>query len=216
LEPGSRAISINVDQESGVSRLIRPGDCVDVILTQVIDKADLDKADLVHRAHRMLSEIVLHKVRVVAIDQEIMQGGTANNAAGNNAPANNAAANTAPAGKMTVSLQLAPEQVKKITVAEQLGKLSLAIRSAGDQQDTDTGTVLSTDVSPEIARQSATVKVYRGDKVTEYPVKRQDPAGAGTVRSTDGSREIVRQGAIVVVKAGDQAKEYSVELPEKQ
>ena len=217
LEPGSRAISINVDQESGVSRLIRPGDCVDVVLTQVIDKADLDKADLVHRAHRTLSETVLHKVRVVAIDQEIMQGGPANNVPANNAPANNAPANNAPAGKVqTVSLQLAPEQVKKITVAEQLGKLSLAIRSAGDQQDTDTGTMLSTDVSPEIARQSATVKVYRGDKVTEYPVKRQDTGSTGTMRSTDVSPEIARQSATVVVKAGDQAKEYSVELPEKQ
>ena len=217
LEPGSRAISINVDQESGVSRLIRPGDYVDVVLTQVIDKADLDKADLVHRAHRTLSETVLHKVRVVAIDQEIMQGGPANNAPANNAPANNATANNAPAGKVqTVSLQLAPEQVKKITVAEQLGKLSLAIRSAGDQPDTDTGTMLSTDVSPEIARQSATVKVYRGDKVTEYPVKRQDAGSTGTMRSTDVSPEIVRQSATVVVKAGDQAKEYSVELPEKQ
>ena len=217
LEPGSRAISINVDQESGVSRLIRPGDCVDVVLTQVIDKADLDKADLVHRAHRTLSETVLHKVQVVAIDQEIMQGGPANNVPANNASANNAPANNAPAGRVqTVSLQLTPEQVKKITVAEQLGKLSLAIRSAGDQQDTDTGTMLSTDVSPEIARQSATVKVYRGDKVTEYPVKRQDTGSTGTMRSTDVSPEIARQSATVVVKAGDQAKEYSVELPEKQ
>ena len=77
-----------------------------------------------------------------------MQGGPANNAT---------------AGKVahTVSLQLAPEQVKKITVAEHLGKLSLAIRAAVEQQDTaDTGTMFSTDVSPEIARQSATVKVY--------------------------------------------------------
>jgi pilus assembly protein CpaB len=218
LKPGSRAISIKFDQESGVSRLIRPGDYVDVVLTQVIDKADLDKADLVHRAYRTLSEIVLHKVLVVAIDQEIVQGGPANNAPANNAPANNAPANNATAGKaQTVSLQLAPEQVKKITVAEQLGKLSLAIRSAGDQQDTgDTGTMLSTDVSPEMARQSATVKVYRGDKVTEYPVKRQDARSAGTMRSTDVSPEIIRQSATVVVKAGDQAKEYSVELPEKQ
>ena len=76
--------------------------------------------------------------------------------------------------------------------------------------------MLSTDVSPEIARQSATVKVYRGDKVTEYPVKRQDAGSTGTMRSTDVSPEIARQSATVVVKAGDQAKEYSVELPEKQ
>ena len=80
----------------------------------------IEKADL---AHGTLSETVLHNVRIVAIDQEIVQGGPANNAT---------------AGKVahTVSLQLAPEQVKKITVAEQLGKLSLAVRSAVEQQDT--------------------------------------------------------------------------------
>jgi pilus assembly protein CpaB len=196
LAPGSRAISINVDPESGVSGLIWPGDYVDVVLTQASDKADL--------AHRALSETVLHNVRIIAIDQEIVQG----------APANNAAA-----GKTvrTVSLQLAPEQVKKITVAQHLGKLSLAIRAAVDQQDTaDTGTMLSTDVSPEIARQSATVKVYRGDKVTEYPVKHRDTENTGTMLSTDVSPQIARQSATVVVNAGDKVKEYSVKLQGRQ
>ena len=68
------------------------------------------------------------------------------------------AANNAAAGKVahSVSLQLAPEQVKKIAVAKELGKLSLAIRSAVEQQDTaDAGTMFGCDVSPEIARQSA-------------------------------------------------------------
>jgi pilus assembly protein CpaB len=161
LAPGSRAISINVDAEAGVSGLT-PGDYVDVVLTQESDKADL--------AHRVLSETVLHNVRIIAIDQEFVQGGAANNAtAGKGGAANNATA-----GKRTVSLELAPEQVKKITVAQHLGKLSLSIRAAVDQQDTaDTGTMLSTDVSPELARQSATVVVKAGDKVKEYVVKRR-------------------------------------------
>src|SRR4051794_30908424 len=38
LEADKRAISIEVDAESGVSRLIWPGDHVDVVLTQEIDK----------------------------------------------------------------------------------------------------------------------------------------------------------------------------------
>ena len=110
LAPDTRAISIKVDAESGVSGLIWPGDYVDVVLTQVIDE---DRCSRV----APLSETVLHNVRIIAIDQEIVQGGPANNAT---------------AGKVaqTVSLQLAPEQVKKITVAEHLGKLSLAVRAA--------------------------------------------------------------------------------------
>jgi pilus assembly protein CpaB len=150
LAPGTRAVSINVDAESGVSGLIWPGDHVDVVLTHTIDKADL--------AHGTMSETVLHDVRIIAIDQEIVQGGKADNGT---------------AGKVThtVSLQLAPEQVQKITVAGQLGKLSLAMRAAVEQPDNGkSGTTFGGDVSPEIARQSETVVVYAGDKVKEYSV----------------------------------------------
>jgi pilus assembly protein CpaB len=148
LAPGRRAVSINVDPESGVSGLIWPGDHVDVVLTHVIDKEDL--------AHGTLSETVLRDIRIIAIDQEIVQGGKADNAT---------------AGKVThtVSLELAPEQVQKITVAQQVGKLSLAMRAAVEQRDAgESGTTFSGDVSPEIARRSATVVVYAGDKVKEY------------------------------------------------
>ena len=105
LKPGTRAISINVDAESGVSSLIRPGDYVDVVFTQEIDKADLDKADLAHRAYSTLSETVLHNVRIIAADQEIVQG----------EPANNAPANNATAGKPVhpVSLELDPGGSRK-------------------------------------------------------------------------------------------------------
>jgi pilus assembly protein CpaB len=63
LAPGSRAISINVDAESGISGLIWPGDYVDVVLTQVTDKADL--------AHRALSETVLPNVRIIAMTRRL-------------------------------------------------------------------------------------------------------------------------------------------------
>ena len=117
LAPDTRAISINVDPESGVSGLIWPGDYVDVVLTQMNDKTDA-------RAW-LAGETVLHNVRIIAIDQDIVQGAQANNAA---------------AGKdtHTVSLQLTPEQVKKIAVAKDLGKLSLAIRAAVDTREAST------------------------------------------------------------------------------
>src|SRR5262245_8336458 len=158
LAPDSRAISIKVDAESGVSGLIWPGDYVDVVVTHVHDKADPAKG--------ALSETVLHNVRIVAIDQEIVQGGSANN----NAKAGNVA--------KTVSLQLAPEQVKKITVAGELGKLSLAVRAAVDQQDT--------------ADADTTVAVYAGDKVKKYSVKKHDTGSTGARISANVSPEIVR------------------------
>src|SRR6516165_4016055 len=97
LAPDSRAISIKVDEESGVSGLIRPGDRVDVVLTQVFEKAD--------PARRALSETVLRNVRAIAIDQDIAEGGR---------PVNTALGKVA----QTVSLELTQEQVKKITVAK--------------------------------------------------------------------------------------------------
>ena len=195
LEPGTRAISIKVDAESGVSGLIKPGDYVDVVLTQVAEKADL--------ARRALSETLLHNVRIIAIDQEIVQGGRTNNA-------------TAAKVAQTVSLQLAPEQVKRIAVAKHLGTLSLAMRSAVELRDTaDSRTISSCDVSPEIARQnaiagqSAAVVVYGGGKVQEYSVRKQD----STV-GCDVSPKIARQSETVVVHAADEVE--AVKPPEKQ
>jgi pilus assembly protein CpaB len=134
LAPGRRAVSINVDTESGVSDLISPGDHVDVVSTQVIEKAGAGQ--------QTVSETVVHNVRIIAIDQEVAQGGPANNAA---------------AGKAThtVSLEVAPKQVEKITVAKQVGKLSLAaVEQPGEAGATFT-----------------TVVVNAGDKVKEYSVK---------------------------------------------
>lgn len=178
LAPDSRAISIKVDEESGVSGLIRPGDHVDVVLTQVFEKVDL--------VRRALSETVLGNVRVIAIDQEIVQG---------------ARPISGMAGKQTqtVSLELTQEQVKKVSVAKQIGTLSLAVRAAVDQWDkADTGAMSSCDVSPELARQYAiaaqrtAVVVHSGGEVKQYTVRRQDE---DALISCDGSSEVVRQTA---------------------
>ncbi|RXG98257.1 Flp pilus assembly protein CpaB [Bradyrhizobium zhanjiangense] len=187
LAPDSRAISIKVDEESGVSGLIRPGDYVDVLLTQVFEKAE--------PARRALSETVLGNVRVIAIDQEIVQGGrTISSVAGKQA--------------QTVSLELAPDQVKKITVARQLGTLSLAVRAAVEQWDTaDTGAMSSCDVSPEIARQNAiagrtaAVVVHAGGQVKQYSVRKQDSGDGDTMVNCDGP-EVSRRGTTMMVQAG--------------
>ncbi|MHC2463536.1 Flp pilus assembly protein CpaB [Bradyrhizobium embrapense] len=189
LAPDSRAISIKVDEETGVSGLIRPGDNVDVVLTQVFEKANL--------ARRAVSETVLSNVRVIAIDQEIAQGGR---------PVSNAVV-----GKtaQTVSLELKPDQVKKVSVAKQLGTLSLVIRAAAEQWDkADTGATSSCDVSPELARQSAVagqstmVAIYTGSEVKQYSVRKQD-LDDDALASCDGATEVDRQTPAVV---GDASK----------
>ena len=156
LAPDSRAISINVDAASGVSGLIWPGDYVDVVLTQESTTAG-EKKNPDHQ-HGTLSETVAHNVRIVAIDQEIAQGGSASNA-------------TAGRVARTVSLQLAPGQVKKVIVAAELGKLSLAVRSAVDRRDTG-----DTD---------ATVVIYARNSGTKYSVRKDDAGNTRTALIDD-------------------------------
>jgi pilus assembly protein CpaB len=153
LGAGMRAISVGVDPVSGVAGLIWPGDHVDVLLTQQLNKEPAGK--------RVLSETVLSNVRVIAIDQEIVQG---------------APAGTSQAGKIarTVTLEVTPEQAAKVTVAEELGRLALAIRAAEER----TGpallarqTTFGADVSPALSRTDVpvgqTVQLIEGAKRTD-------------------------------------------------
>lgn len=193
LAPDSRAISLKVDEESGVAGLVRPGDHVDVVLTQVFEKAD--------PARRAMSETVLRNVRIIAIDQEIVQGGRGLNAVTGKLP-------------QTVSLELTQEQVKKVTVAKQLGTLSLAVRAAIDQWDKgDTGSISSCDVSPELARQNAiagqrtAVVVHSGGEVRQYTVRKQDAEDSDAAVSCDGSEAAARTASAIG---------YVAKLPEKR
>ena len=188
LAADSRAISIKVDEESGVSGLIRPGDHVDVVLTQVFEKAD--------PARRALSEMLLRNVRIIAIDQEIVQGGrSASSMAGKSA--------------QTVSLELTPDQVKKITVAKQLGTISLAVRAAVEQWETaDTGAISSCDVSPELARQSALagqsapIAVYSGGEFKQYSVRKQGSEDWDAIADCGGMSDLLGSTATAMDDAG--------------
>jgi pilus assembly protein CpaB len=193
LAPDTRAISINVDMESGVSGLIWPGDYVDVVLIQTSDRND--------RARPALSEILVQNVRIIAIDQEIVAGVSGANAL---------------AGKLThsVSLQLSPEQVKKINLAKDLGKLSLAVRSAVEVKDTaDTGAVFASDVSPAIAcqnaiaRQFTTVVVYAKGKHSAYTVRKQRIEDAEPASGCAGYPEMAPASAALAGADGEKAKE---------
>lgn len=156
LQPGTRAVSIGVDAVSGVAGLIWPGDHVDVVLTQELKNASI--------AHRVLSETIMRNVRVIAIDQEMVQGPPASN--------------NPSAGKLvhTVTLQVTPGQVQKIAVASHLGKLSLDIRAAIDRTGGKVeATTYSANVSPALARAATpsgtTVTVVEGDKSREVVFK---------------------------------------------
>jgi pilus assembly protein CpaB len=109
LEPGMRAVTIAVDNTTGSAGLIWPGDRVDLILTQSIHEASLPLG------RQVAAETVLSNARVIAIDQQIIQGA---------APANSDNA------QRTVTLEVTEQEAQRISVAIRLGRLSLSVRSA--------------------------------------------------------------------------------------
>jgi pilus assembly protein CpaB len=116
LGTGMRAVTVGVDPVSGTAGLIWPGDRVDVVLTQSLDEKDqpLDR--------RVSGETVLTNLRVIAVDQQLVQGGQG-------AQANPTAVATA---NRTVTLEATTFDVERVAVASRLGRISLVVRSAAD------------------------------------------------------------------------------------
>ncbi len=159
LAPGTRAVSIGVTAITGVAGLIWPGDHVDVILTQELAPGPERKGRVVS------SETVLANVRIIAVDQDIAQGGrTTATAAGHVGT--------------TVTLQTTVDQAERLAVAGQLGHLSLAVRASENGQatnDTAGASVSGTDVSQALSKASIStgshMQVIEGGQRSEVTFK---------------------------------------------
>ena len=138
IRPGMLAETIGVDAVSSVGGLLWPGDHVDAILTQQLDDKSLPNGQ------RLSADIILRNVRLVAIDQQLVQGA----APGGSAPI-----------PRTVTIEISPKDAPRLAVAIKLGQISLAVRGA---PSTDamaatvaadahpSGTVWAGDVSPAL------------------------------------------------------------------
>jgi pilus assembly protein CpaB len=151
LSPGMRSVSISVDAAAGEVDLIWPGDRIDLILTQTVGDAAAPAG------RRIASETVLRGVRVIAIDQQIVQGAASGGADGK---------------ARNVTMEVTSEQAERISVATHLGRLSIAVRSA-DQAAPEAAaavprTTWASDVSPALRADapkdtSFTMRVFAGN-----------------------------------------------------
>jgi pilus assembly protein CpaB len=105
LSPGARAIAIPVATGGASTGLLSPGDRVDVILTQTF-KNDPPLT------RRSVGETVVEDLRVLAVDT-----------------ADAKSTRTSSGFGRTVTLEVTSQQAAKISVATELGKLSLVLRS---------------------------------------------------------------------------------------
>lgn len=151
LAPGTRAVTVGVDAITGSAGLIWPGDRVDLILTQTIQSASLPIG------RRVAAETVLADVRVIAIDQQLVQGASD--------------ASASDGRERTVTLEVMQDQAERVSVAIRLGRLSLAVRSAesvpGPQLASAPNTTWAADVSPALGAETApavpnTIRVFQG------------------------------------------------------
>lgn len=107
LPKGMRAISVNVSAETGAGGFILPNDRVDVLLTRKVDDGSNQKA--------ASTETVLTNVRVLAIDQTFRPKGDDDK--------------EFVVADKTATLELDPRQAEVISMTQDVGQLSLALRS---------------------------------------------------------------------------------------
>ncbi|MFO1036213.1 MAG: Flp pilus assembly protein CpaB [Geminicoccaceae bacterium] len=150
LRTGNRAISIGVDQVTGSSGLIWPGDHVDLILTQEMD------AGAVAPGRRVVGETILSDVRVIAVGTQIVRDA-------------NDQVDTPTA--RTVTLEVTPDQAERVAVATRLGSISLAVRASDGKPDPvppSTEPVFGADVSTALTAPAPAIatrmRVIQGDE----------------------------------------------------
>jgi len=114
LGPGMRAVTISVSAQSGVAGFVFPGDRVDLMLTQDVPGGG-DGPPL--RA----VETFIRNIRVLATDQRTDKSEDDNG-------------KTIVVQTSNVTLEATPKIAEKIAVAQNIGRLSLALRSIADNK----------------------------------------------------------------------------------
>jgi pilus assembly protein CpaB len=158
LEPGSKAVTLRVDDVRGVAGFVLPGDRVDVVLIRSESRASGQTENS--------SDILVQYVKVLAVDQianERQEQATVAKA---------------------VTLEVSTEDAQKILLASNVGRLSLILRQAGQAQleaakrvtDVDLGGPVIVPARPPVKRNQdiAIVDIVRGSKRESYSIQRMN------------------------------------------
>ncbi|MGH8795734.1 MAG: Flp pilus assembly protein CpaB [Caldimonas sp.] len=118
VEPGSRALTIPVDESNAAAGLISPGDYVDLLLVTRPDEPGSTAS----------VRPLLQAVRVVATGQKLQRESVSETTDGDGQAAGVSYA--------TVTLRLPPEDAERVLVAQHMGELSVLLRPSGDSTAT--------------------------------------------------------------------------------
>src|SRR2546426_2965672 len=111
IEPGTRAISVQVNEISGVSGFIQPGTRVDVLFTRVFSSGDA------------ATTTIMQNVKVIAYGRQLDPG---------------AKVDPRDSSRPTVAtLLVSQEQAERLVLAQQRGRVQLALRNGLDDEITE-------------------------------------------------------------------------------
>ncbi len=162
---GNRAITVRVNDVVGVAGFALPGNYVDVIVnTQEPGKSD---------AQQSISKIVLEKILVLAVAQQVNRD------------------DTAPKVVNAVTLEVTPDQAEKLDLARSVGTLSLVLRNQVDADTLATAgatklTLLGASAPVPASAPVAAPQPTRVKYVSRAPVKRDC---IGVLSGVSGSQE---------------------------
>lgn len=161
IPPGKRAVTIAVNDVSGVGGMIRPGDHVDVMAT-------FDQGT----AGDFIGDVVLQDIQVLAVNRDLEAGLSESNAK-----------DKKEAGKTaTVTLAIDASYVHHLAVAEDRGKLRLALRPFMDEA----GFILTQPVAArELAGRAAPAQQT---VVDQQPAKPVEPLPGKTIQVIRGAK----------------------------
>ncbi|MCH2547667.1 MAG: Flp pilus assembly protein CpaB [Alphaproteobacteria bacterium] len=182
LQSGFRAISLPVNATPGNAGFIFPGDRVALILPHAIQNAV---------GQNFASETFVKDVRVLAVDQMLDN------------PENKALL------AKTVTLEVSPRQAEAISVALEMGKISLALRSlANDVQIADSVDplpVIAPENLPDASGQS--IDFFYPDETVSTPQNQAYTRDSDVSNLLSGSQQFTRQPTRVRVIRGDETTE---------
>jgi pilus assembly protein CpaB len=127
---GMRAVTVAVDEVSGVGWLLKPGDRVDVLAT-------FDLPD-----DTVITRTVLQDVELLALGSQITPAEEEQEA-----PPEGAKPKPAPRQQTTATLAVTPSDAQKLVLADSKGELRLALRRAGDTAYVATKTTKLSDMT---------------------------------------------------------------------
>jgi pilus assembly protein CpaB len=147
-----RAAAIRVDDVNGVAGFVQPGDRVDVMLTRKANDRDVATG----------TDLLLQNIKVLGVDQKSSEQ-----------------KDTAQVAK-AVTLEVTPEDAQKLTLASNIGKLSLSLRNYADPAAVNVKPLSIADLVP-------TPPAKVGDKPAEPAPEKPKLPKVEMLRGTDST-----------------------------